>query len=100
MDEGEVQQQMSQKKIEILQEKKARLMAEINMIKSRESQEKRKAATRRKIILGGLVLGMLGRGERVDKSAILAALATTLSRPQDRLLFDLPPLSPAPPQRG
>jgi large subunit ribosomal protein L7/L12 len=98
MDEGEVQ--MSQKKIEILQEKKARLAAQIQQIKSRESVEKRKAATRRKIILGGLVLGMLVRGERVDKNAILEALSASLSRPQDRLLFNLSPLPPAPPQRG
>jgi len=91
---------MSQKKIEILEEKKARLAAQIQQIRSRESQEKRKAETRKKIILGGVVLGMLGRGERVDKNSILEVLASSLSRPQDRLLFNLPPLPPAPPQRG
>jgi large subunit ribosomal protein L7/L12 len=91
---------MSQKKIEILEQKKARLAAQIQMIKSREAVEKRKEGTRRKIILGGLVLGMLGRGERVDKSAILDALSSSLSRSQDRLLFNLPPLPPEPPQRG
>jgi hypothetical protein len=49
----------------------------------------RKADTRRKILLGGLVLEKLQQGE-IDKDRVSIWLDQALSRPSDRALFDLP----------
>lgn len=84
------------KKLEARREK---IAAEIQKIRGREAAAERKAATRKKIIAGGLVLGMVARGEVVDKSSFFAALDKSLSRPQDRVLFNLPPLAPKTPDR-
>jgi hypothetical protein len=55
----------------------------------------RKADTRRKILLGTLVLEKLQQGE-MDQSQITAWLDGALRRAADRALFDLPPVSDVP----
>ncbi len=87
-------------KLQKLEERRAKIAAEIQKIKGRGVAAARKADTRRKIILGSLVWGMVQRGEVVDKNGLLAALDKSLFRPQDRALFELPPLPPQPPERG
>jgi large subunit ribosomal protein L7/L12 len=61
----------------------------------------RKADTRRKILMGALVLEKIQQGE-MDRTPLLAWLDQALSRDADRALFDLPPAphepSPAPHQ--
>lgn len=81
-------------KIEKLEQRRAKIAAQIQRIKGREAAAERKADTRKKIIAGGLFLTMLARGEVVDKNAFFAALDKSLTRPADRELFNLPPLSP------
>ena len=49
----------------------------------------RKAQTRRKILVGALVLEKVQQGE-MDKNKLLAWLDEALTRPTDRRLFDLP----------
>jgi len=49
----------------------------------------RKANTRRKILLGGLVLEKMNLGE-IDRSLLQGWLNEALVRPADRALFDLP----------
>ena len=49
----------------------------------------RKADTRRKILLGGLVLEKMRMGA-IDRDQIAAWLDETLARAGDRALFDLP----------
>ncbi len=56
--------------------------------------QERKADTRRKILMGTLVLEKIQQGE-MDQTQLLAWLDQTLTRPADRALFDLP--SPQPP---
>ncbi len=56
--------------------------------------QERKADTRRKILMGTLVLEKIRQGE-LDQAQLLAWLDQTLTRPADRALFDLP--SPQPP---
>lgn len=87
-------------KLQKLEAKKAKIVAEIQRIRGREAAAERKADTRRKIILGGLVWAMVERGESVDKNALLTALDRSLGRPQDRTLFNLPHLPPETPNRG
>lgn len=53
----------------------------------------RKADTRRKILLGGLILEKLRQGE-LDRQTIDAWLEQSLTRAADRALFGLPPIAP------
>jgi hypothetical protein len=86
--------------LEKLEQRKAKLAAEIQKVKAREATASRKADTRKKIIVGAVVLGMMERGDGIPKNALFAALDKSVIRPLDRLLFNLPPLSPDPPERG
>jgi hypothetical protein len=54
-----------------------------------DSLRERKAETRRKILLGGLILEKLRQGA-MDRNLIQAWLAESLTREADRALFDLP----------
>ena len=56
---------------------------------SRESQEERKRETRRKILVGAMVLDQVQRGEWPEKR-LKAAMDRFLEREQDRTLFELP----------
>jgi len=50
-------------KLADLMKKEAELKAQIQAIKARESEEERKRDTRRKILIGGVVLSKVKRGE-------------------------------------
>jgi len=54
-----------------------------------ESKEERAKDTRRKILVGAAILSKVERGEW-PKDKLLAMLDGSLTRPDDRLLFDLP----------
>ena len=54
------------------------------------SQAERKRETRRKILVGAMVLDQVERGKWPEKS-LKAALDRFLEREQDRALFELPP---------
>jgi large subunit ribosomal protein L7/L12 len=56
-----------------------------------ESQRERKAATRRNVLVGALVLTKVRDGE-MDATLLRKWLGAALRRPGDRALFDLPPL--------
>lgn len=53
--------------------------------------QERKAETRRRILLGTLVLEKIRLGE-LDRGPLWEWLNRSLTRPADRSLFDLPPL--------
>ena len=59
-----------------------------------ERQAKRKHETRRKILLGAMVLDRIARGV-VTENLVLADMDSFLERDQDRALFDLPPRLPS-----
>ncbi|PSF30443.1 50S ribosomal protein L7/L12 [Aphanothece hegewaldii CCALA 016] len=77
------------KRLEQLLKKQEELKAQIQKIKAAEASEERKKDTRRKILLGALVLEMMERGE-LDKNVIDKRLDGFLSRSGDRTLFNLP----------
>ena len=54
-----------------------------------ESKKKRSEDTRRKILVGALILARVERGEWPQEK-LLAMLDATLTRDDDRALFDLP----------
>ncbi|ACK74180.1 Ribosomal protein L7/L12 (plasmid) [Gloeothece citriformis PCC 7424] len=75
------------KRLEQLLKKKEQLNAQIQKIKTRESAEKKKEDTRRKILLGALVMEMMDRKE-LDRDKIMKRLEGFLVRDIDRRLFD------------
>ena len=62
--------------------------------KAKEAKAERTKDTRRKILAGSVVLSRMDRGQLVQM------LDTVLTRPEDRALFNLPPLALPAPQEG
>lgn len=60
-----------------------------------DALRERKADTRRKILVGGLILDKLKKGE-LDRNLVTGWLDQTLTRAADRALFDLPGLKVVP----
>jgi hypothetical protein len=83
-------------RIATLQEQLQQLKAKQQRIAARqkalESKRSRKADTRRKILVGAIVLAKLDQGE-FDKAQLQRWLDDALTRPDDRALFDLNALS-------
>jgi hypothetical protein len=83
--------------ISTLQEKLQQLKLRQQRVDARkrasEALRERKAATRRKILVGGVVLAKLERGE-IDQEQFRSWLNHALTRADERALFDLPPRAP------
>ena len=79
------------KRLENLLKKREQLNAQIQKIRAREANKKRKEDTRRKILLGALMMEMMEKGE-LDRKLIRKRLSEFLTRDIDRNLFNLPPL--------
>ncbi len=77
-------------RIRQLEESRARINAEIQRVKGRAQQAERKRETRRKILVGSMVLDLVERGEWLEER-LKAALERFLEREQDRALFGLAP---------
>jgi hypothetical protein len=79
-------------KIAQLEEKLRQLKAREQAIEARrrtlESRRSRKADTRRKILVGAIVLAKVERGE-IDRADLTGWLDEALTRSDDRALFDL-----------
>ena len=69
-----------------LEEQRARINAEIQRVRGRESQEERKRETRRKILAGAMVLDRVARKDLSEK-LFKADMDRFLEREQDRALF-------------
>ena len=72
-----------------LRQEKARKQQIEARKRAAESKLKRSQDTRRKILIGAAVLGKVERGEW-PREKLLALLDATLTRADDRALFDLP----------
>ena len=77
------------KRLDQLLKKREELSAQIQKIRAREATQKRKEDTRRKILLGALVMEMMERVE-LDRDKIMKRLSGFLTREIDRKLFDFP----------
>ena len=73
-----------------LEEQRARINAEIQRVRAREQQQARKDDTRRKILVGSMLLQLVEDGEWPEDK-LRARLDTYLVRADDRALFELPP---------
>ena len=77
-----------------LEEQRARINAEIARVRAREQQQARKDDTRRKILVGSMLLQLVEDGEW-PKDKLRARLDSYLVRDDDRALFELSPLDDA-----
>ena len=73
----------------LIQQRK--LKARIDKVRARDSAQKRKDDTRRKILVGAMVLDDVDLGV-VDKEKFLKKMDKRLTRKNDRKLFGLPNL--------
>ncbi len=81
---------MNQKLDELLK-RREQLNAQIQKIRTKEANQKRKEDTRRKVLLGALMMEMMEKGE-IDSQKIRKKLSSFVTRDIDRKLFDLPNL--------
>lgn len=79
------------KKLDELLKKREQLNAQIQKERNKLSSQQRKEDTRRKILMGALMMEMMKKGE-LDEILILKKLDTFLTKDIDRKLFDLPNL--------
>ena len=77
------------KKLDELLKKKEQLNTRIQQEKNKLSQKKRKEDTRRKILLGSLMIQMIKTGE-LDEEKINQRLSEFLTKDIDQKLFTLP----------
>ena len=75
-------------RLEQLLKKQEEIKAQIQKIRAAEANEKRKEDTRRKILLGALMMEMMERGE-LDRDVVRQRLDGFLVRSGDRSLFGL-----------
>jgi len=75
-----------------LLERKAKLDARIQAIRSRESAQARKDDARRKVLVGALVLKAIELNPN-QKLWVEALLDNSLKRDDERKLFNMPPLA-------
>lgn len=80
---------MSKNKLDALTEKRDQINAQIQALRSKEQAQKRKDDTRRKVLIGGVVLKMLKTGE-MPKERLDQMLDNHLVSERDRALFKLP----------
>ena len=79
---------MKSKRLDKLTEKRNQINAQIQAIKYREQTQKRKDDTRRKILIGSVMLKMVQSGE-MPKERLAEKLDKHLTKPNERQLFDL-----------
>jgi len=79
-----------EERIRKLEEKQARVTAEIQRVKARQRHNRRKRETRRKILAGAMVLDRVEQGDLPEK-LFLSDMDKFLTRDHERALFDLPP---------
>jgi large subunit ribosomal protein L7/L12 len=80
---------MKNSKLETLKAKKEQIEARIKNIEAKERSRAKKDDTRRKILIGAMVMEQMGKTNEA-KSKVLASLDGFLTRPLDRKLFGLP----------
>jgi septal ring factor EnvC (AmiA/AmiB activator) len=89
-------------KLKKLEERQSQLKSQIQKLRTKEATEDRKRDTRRKVVLGAVLMEMVKSGEWTDDK-LRGLLDRKLTRPRDRELFDLAPepqglIAPDPPK--
>lgn len=71
-----------------LEERRAKINAEIQRVRAREQQQRRRDDTRRKVLLGALLMQMVEQGE-LSEDQVASKLDRFLTRDSERRLFSL-----------
>lgn len=79
---------MTTSKLDQLTKRREELNAQIQALKAKENQKKRKDETRKKILIGGVVMKMLKTGE-MPQERLNQLLDKHLEKKADRELFEL-----------
>ncbi len=79
---------MTISKLDQLTKKREELNARIQVLKAKENQKKRKEDTKRKILIGGVIMKMLKTGE-MPQERLNQLLDKHLERTMDRELFKI-----------
>ena len=79
---------MTTSKLDQLTKKREELNAQIQALKAKENQKKRKEDTKRKILIGGVIMKMLKTGE-MPQERLNQLLDKHLERTMDRELFKI-----------
>lgn len=87
-------QKSREDRLKALLEEKAEIDARINRLRSQDIAQKRKEDTRKKIILGAVVLKELGQNDALRVLVMEQLLPREVKAPRDRAVFGLPPLEP------
>lgn len=75
-----------------LEAQRAKLNEEINRLRTLEQKQQRKEATRRKLLVGAMILHRMEvESDHWPTGRLLDTLDTFLTRDSERALFDLPP---------
>lgn len=80
----------NEKKLETLREKRAQLDAEIARVEARRRMDARKADTRRKILIGAVIMQEMEQRAEFEQW-VKKTLAKRLDKPRDRALFGFEP---------
>jgi hypothetical protein len=80
----------AEERIRRLEEQKAKVLADLQAAKARFARKERAEDTRRKILVGGMILDQVATGDWSSEK-LLAAMAEYLDRASDRALFGLEP---------
>lgn len=80
---------MKKDRLDTLTKKRDQINAQIQSIKAKEQSQQRKDDTRRKVLIGGIIMKMVKTGE-MPKDRLDAMLNKYLDQDRDRALFDLP----------
>lgn len=83
---------MAKSRLELLKEKRDQLNAQIQSIAAKEQAKKRKEDTRRKVLIGAVMLKMVKEGE-YSEAQLLEHLDKHLVKQSERDLFGLVPKS-------
>jgi len=79
---------MTTSKLDQLTKRREELNAQIQILKAKENQKKRKEDTKRKILIGGVVMKMLKTGE-MPQERLSQLLDKHLEKKADREIFNL-----------
>lgn len=89
-------QRSREERLKALLEQKAEIEARLNRIRSEDTAQKRKLDTRKKILIGAVLMKEISQNQELHELVMGKLLPRELKAPRDRAVFGLPPLEPGP----
>lgn len=80
-------------RLQKLKEQQEQLNAKIKRIEQKEKEQQRKVDTRKKILIGAMVLDKMSKSEKVN-AKVISELSVYLTSERDKKLFDIDSSTP------